>query len=124
MRNWEKPYSVGRLLRMIAGWTFHSDYDDLEEDTGEPSLCRAHRRINEVLCVRRENRPALYDPIGDEERALFHVNDVAIIAARLQELEQLEERLILATGPACRTQRFNKKLGKFEDFGPADDYGD
>lgn len=111
MRTWTQPYSVRRLLRMIAGWTFHSDYDDLEESTGEPSLARADRRINEMLRERRDSRPARYDPINDEEQALFHVNDVAIILARLQELEHLEHQLLLAIGPACNTQQFNRKTG-------------
>jgi hypothetical protein len=124
MRTWEQPHSIRRLLRMIAGWTFHSEYDDLEEDTGEPSLSRAHHRINQTLRTRRDGRPAHYDPIDDEEQALFHVNDIALIAARWGELEHLEARLKLATGPACTEQRFNKKTGKFEDLGPADGYGD
>jgi hypothetical protein len=109
---------------MIAGWTFHSDYDDLEEDTGEPCLSRAQRRINQVLRARRDSRPAHYDPINDEKRALFHVNDVAIIIARWRELEYLEHQLILAVGPACHTMQFNKKTRKSEDLGPADTYGD
>jgi hypothetical protein len=124
MKNWTQPYSVKRLLRMIAGWTFHSDYDGLEEDTGEPSLMRASRQINETLHARRESRSAAYDPIGDREQALFHVNDVAIIIARWQELEHLEAQLMLAVGPACTTQQWNRKTGQFEDFGPADTYGD
>lgn len=108
----KQPYSVRRLLRMIAGWTFHSDYNELEEDTGEPSLARAHRRINEILLARRESARASYDPISDEGQALFHVNDVPIITALWQELEHLEEQLILATGPACTTSRFNRKTGE------------
>jgi hypothetical protein len=125
MRTWTQPYSIQRLLRMIAGWTFHSDYDDLEEqDTGEPSLRRALRRINQALRARRDGKSASYDPIDDEEQALFHVNDVALVVARWQELEHLEAQLKLATGPPCNEQRFNRKTGKFEDFGPSDDYGD
>ena len=124
MKTWTQPYSLKRLLRMIDGWTFHSDYDDLEENNGELSLSRAHHQINQALRTRRDSGPALYDPIGDEKQALFHVNDVAIIIARLRELEHLEHQLILAIGPACHEQRFNKKTGKFEDIGPADTYGD
>lgn len=124
MRTWTQPYSVRRLLRMVAGWTFHSDYDDLEENTGEPSLRRAQRRINQAIRARRDGRPARYEPIDDEEQATFHVNDVAVIIARWQELEHLEAQLLLAVGPACTTRQFNRKTGKSEDLGPADTYGD
>jgi hypothetical protein len=123
VRTWEQPYSVKRLLRMIVGWTFHSDYDDLEEN-GESSLFLAHRRINQILRTRRDGRSADYDPIDDEEQALFYVADIALIVARWRELEHLEDQLKLATGPACIEQRFNRKTGKLEDLGPADAYGD
>jgi hypothetical protein len=124
MYTWKQPYSVKRLLRMISEWTFHSDYDGLEDVTGEPSLARASRRIDTVLEARRDERPATYNPIRDEEQALFYVEDVALIAARLQELEHLERQIGYAVGPPCRISRFNKKTGKFEDLGLADDYGD
>jgi hypothetical protein len=124
MRTWTQPYSVSRLLRMISRWTFHSDYTDIEVDEGGLALGWAGERIKRILEARREGRPSRYDPIFDDEQALFRIDDVAIIWARWRELEHLEERLICAIGPACNTTRYNRKTRKLDDAGPADDYGD
>ena len=43
---------------------------------------------------------------------------------RYKELAQLQEKLVHALGPPCTIRRFNKKTGKMEDKGLADDYGD
>jgi hypothetical protein len=124
--SWEIPYRVNRLINMVLRWSFDGDRLEQLDDskTGEPFVFRALRRVKDVLKKRREDRPADYDPIFDDELAEFHINDIAILTARLNELLRLEERLIQAIGPPSRASHFNKRTGKFEDFGPADDYGE
>jgi hypothetical protein len=123
MKTWKQPYSRTRFQRYLDTKNDHSDYEQLEENNGEPSLARAHRRIKQALRARRDRRSSGYDPIFDTERIEFHVNDVALLQARL-ELAHWLERFDLALGPPVSEQRFNRKTGKFEDMGNPDDFGD
>jgi hypothetical protein len=124
MKTWKQPYSRTRFQRYLDTRNDRSDYELLEEDNGEPSLVRAHRRIKQALRSRRDSRSADYEPIFDNELTVFHVNDVALLIARLSELEHWLNRFDLALGPPVRQQRFNRKTGKPEDMGNPDDFGD
>jgi hypothetical protein len=124
MKTWKQPHSRTRFQRYVDTRSDHSDYELLEEDNGEPSLVRAHRRIKQALRTRRDNQPATYEPLDDDEFVLFHVNDIALLLARLSELEHWLKRFDLALGPPVREQRFNRKTGKFEDTGNPDNFGD
>lgn len=44
---WQRLPSVTLLLRMIRSHDFGAehDYDDEDEETGEPFVCRAYRRV-------------------------------------------------------------------------------
>ena len=65
-----------------------------KNETCEPFICRAYRRTREVLTQRRDQRDADYDPLFDEEKAEFHVCDVAILREELRHLAQLERKLV------------------------------
>ena len=77
-----------------------------------------------MLRERRDRRSADYEPIFDNECMVFHVNDVALLQARLSELEHWIDRFDLALGPTVRQTRFNQKTGKPEDMGNPDDFDD
>jgi hypothetical protein len=119
---WQRTYSVNRLLRMVRSHDFNveHDYDGEDEETGKPLVCRAYQRIREALVQRRVD----YDPLFDEEKAEFHVCDVAMLWDELRQLARLERKLVLAVGPPTRTQQYNKKTRKLEDMGPSDDFGE
>jgi hypothetical protein len=121
------PYSVPRLLNMIRGHDFSAQHDfEFGEDyeTGEPHIARAWRRVREVLRVRREERDFGYEPQLDEEKAEFHVCDIALLWDELRHLARLKEKLVLAVGPPCTTRRYNKKTRKMDDMGSPDDFGE
>jgi hypothetical protein len=118
--NWQ-PFSK-RLLRMVGGLVFVDETHELgEADDGEPIIARAERRIDEMLAARRETRPADYDPIDDDDSLISDITDIMI---HYKELAQLQEKLVCALGPPCTVHRWNKKAGKMENKGLADDYGD
>lgn len=121
MKTWKQPY---RPHEVSDTRNDHSDYELLEEDDGEPSVGRAYRRIKQALLTRRNSQSATYEPIDDDKLVPFHVNDVALLLARLSELEHWLDRFDLALGPPVREQRFNRKTGKLEDMGNPDDFGD
>ena len=119
--NWQ-PFSIKRLLRMVSGLVFVNEAHELGgADDGEPIIARAERRLDDMLAARRETQPAGYDPIDDDDSL---ISDIAVIMIRYKELVRLEEKLILALGPPCTVHRWNKKAGKMENKGLADDYGD
>jgi hypothetical protein len=112
------------MVRMAQALDFNSEFDDWEEDDGEPSSFRAYRRIREALQARRDTQPVDYDPCMDEGVAEFRVADVAMLWAMLRELEHFQGKVMHGLGPPARSMRWNRKLRDFEDWGPADDYGD
>jgi hypothetical protein len=119
--DWQ-PFSIRRLLRMVGGLVFVDETHELgEADDGEPIIARAERRLDKMLAARREMQPADYVPIDDDGSL---ISDIAVIMIRYKELAQLQEKLVCAFGPPCTVRRLNKKTGKMEDKGLADDYGD
>ena len=96
-------------------WDFRSDLDNFEEANGEPITARARRRLESAMEDWREVNPPEDDPIFDERRGEFHVNDVATLMHEYQRLSRLEERIMRALGPPSKRMRWDRKLGKFVD---------
>jgi hypothetical protein len=109
------PYDAARLLRMCRTWSFHSDADDLpEEDTGEPRLNLAVRRIITALRARAEAQGVDYSGTWwDDAELPFRISDVAIILDEYARLCRLERRVQDALGPPARMMVWRR--GKFEE---------
>lgn len=121
------PYSKERLLRLCKTWSFTSDvqeelnerYPD-DDDPRSHANSRACRRVMEAMAEWRDHHQPDDDPIFDESLQPFHICDVAILVEECRRLWRLERRMRLALGPPCRESRWNDKIGKFEDWGPAE----
>lgn len=120
--NWQ-PYSIKRLVRMLQDHVFVNEAWDWDNsETGGPIIASVEDRIKKMFQVRRETRPADYDPVNDDEEALFRVSDIAILMIRYKELVRLEDKLVAAMGPPSVRVHKNKKTG--EEWREPDGYGD
>jgi hypothetical protein len=123
MSNW-RPYSVRRLVRMVQRWRFRSEFTDYPDDEDCAPFGHAQwRRVRQTLMAEIRPDDVEYDSIWDDEQIPVRVGDLAYFFERCRELERLEDQLMHGSDPECTRHRFNKKTGKMESWGAADDYG-